>query len=431
MVNSLVSSLISEIESIVNQYKIEKEKNGESFNILEISGINTLEVKMCRILAEIINPKGSHNQGTSFLKSFVREVLRMEMFNDEIDKSSVFTEYQTDKHRRIDIVILTPKRFIPIEVKLYALDQQNQCADYYCYAKSKGDIKSKVFYLTIDGHLPYEHSGLTPVEQNGEIVGFEEVTAISFSDDVCRWLDNVINSINDKPLLKLNLLQVKNALEKLGGSMDKELNNRIANVISESSDSLRAALAISDCVNIAKENLMAKMFSAFEQSVSLLNYPLEKLNNKFYYKNEGNYLIHSFCSKKTSKICPAIPYRYKKLNAKKEIWFMIEVGNYGGLHCGFLTAKNGDDISKLCVSNDELKTHINIPFGFNKDEGWFYWEYLPLHDNDGLPDTSPDFKLSNEAFIKLFDDENFNEFIDRCMLRIKIILEEMIGQKKL
>ena len=82
------------------------------------------------------------------------------------------------------MVIITPQRFIPIEVKLYADDQKNQCFDYFNFAKSKGVIASKVYYLTIDGHLPYENEGLTPIVADNEVVGYEEIIPLSFSKNV-------------------------------------------------------------------------------------------------------------------------------------------------------------------------------------------------------------------------------------------------------
>ena len=68
-----------------------------------------------------------------------------------------------------------------------------------------------------------------------------------------------------------------------------------------------------------------------------------------------------------------------------------------------------------------MKQYINLP---HYDEGgwWFYWEYLPVHDKKGT--YAPDFKANNEVFFKLFDDEYFEEYVDKCVSRISAIIEE-------
>ena len=73
------------------------------------------------------------------------------------------------------------------------------------------------------------------------------------------------------------------------------------------------------------------------------------------------------------------------------------------------------------TEKNELKQYINLP---HYDEGgwWFYWEYLPVHDKKGT--YAPDFKANNEVFFKLFDDEYFEEYVDKCVSRISAIIEE-------
>ena len=232
--NDSIKLILKNIEEIVNKNTKQLRENGTCFNLLEISGINNLEVKMCRILAELINPSGSHYQHTVFLKSFVKNVLNIETDDEELSQSQVITEYLIDNNRRIDIVITTPKRFIPIEVKLYAHDQKNQCLDYYNFASSKAAVASKVYYLTIDGHLPHENTGLTPVMSGNEVVGYEEIIPLSFVSDVCQWLDEIALIVSDKIILYSSIIQFKDSLEKLGGNVNNKINTEIADIISSS-----------------------------------------------------------------------------------------------------------------------------------------------------------------------------------------------------
>lgn len=215
-----IEQLLSDTTEIIEKHEDRKVNSGELFNILEVSGISTDEVKMCRILAEIINPDGSHSMGASFLKKFVAFVLNIEMDEQEISQAKVYTEYPTNESRRIDIVIQTPKRFVPIEVKIYATDQVAQCSDYYEYEKGlHKECLSKVYYLTLDGHLPQRSgsNGLTAIEENNEIIGYEEIIPISFENDICRWIDICLtdDKVLDRTLIYANLIQFKKSIRRI------------------------------------------------------------------------------------------------------------------------------------------------------------------------------------------------------------------------
>ena len=158
--------LLEEASKIIKAYEQNRVANGDDFNIFKITGIQSDEVKMCRMLAEIVDPMGTHNEGLFFIRSFVRKVLYLDIAEDELASARVYVEYHTGADRRIDIAIVTNKRFIPIEVKIYAEDQTRQCKDYYDFALAqKKSVESKVYYLTLDGHLPQKSGteGLNPI----------------------------------------------------------------------------------------------------------------------------------------------------------------------------------------------------------------------------------------------------------------------------
>ena len=137
------------------------------YNVFHILGISAKEVIMCRFLADLINPEGQHGGGISFLKSFMHDVLNEYSMSDILlARTEVAAEYVIDNERRIDIVIQNPHFFIPIEVKIYAGEQEGQCYDYYQYAKN-----SRLVYLTRFGNAPSEYSrkkksgtGILPID---------------------------------------------------------------------------------------------------------------------------------------------------------------------------------------------------------------------------------------------------------------------------
>ena len=72
----------------------------------------------------------------------------------------VTKEYVTDHDRRIDIVIRNADYFIPVEVKIYAGEQQGQCFDYFKYAKN-----APIVYLTPFGTPPRNTAGKKKMER--------------------------------------------------------------------------------------------------------------------------------------------------------------------------------------------------------------------------------------------------------------------------
>ena len=95
------------------------------YNVFHILGISAKEVIMCRFLADLLNPEGKHGCGISFLKSFMHDVLNEYSMSDILlARTEVAAEYVIDNERRIDIVIQNPRFFVPIEVKIYAGEQE-------------------------------------------------------------------------------------------------------------------------------------------------------------------------------------------------------------------------------------------------------------------------------------------------------------------
>lgn len=72
-----INFLIQEISGIHNKNELIKRKTGGYYNIFEIAGIATDEVKMCRVIYDLINPKGRHSQGNTYLKLFIEHVLKL------------------------------------------------------------------------------------------------------------------------------------------------------------------------------------------------------------------------------------------------------------------------------------------------------------------------------------------------------------------
>lgn len=419
---SNIETLLLEVSEILKEHRQNRLKNGDNFNIFKITGIQSDEVKMCRMLAEIINPMGTHNEGLFFIRSFAKKVLYLDIDEEELASARVYVEYHTGEDRRIDIAIVTNKRFIPVEVKIYAEDQTRQCKDYYDFALTqKKPVTSKVYYLTLDGHLPQKSGteGLTPIENDNVIVGYEEIVAISFRKEICSWLGECLEEpeLAEKITLRKNIEQFLFVLGELSGNMSNKINQKISNLISGNSEAFAAASAIADNVQEAKKEIMYNFFSSLELKLAILGLDYEVVEDKYNYRYNNNEAIKKFYNGR--KTWPSLTYRCKRIDDTKEIWFRIEVDH--NLYCGFVVAENGDNPGELVMSQEEIERHVEVPLGFFDDSWWFYWEYL-LNDEEK---STPNFVNTNDVMINLFDKEYFGKFVDMCVSRIIELTKEM------
>lgn len=413
------TSLLEYAKQIVRENHQEKRRNGEMFNVFELLGLNTDEVKICRLISGFLNPYGTYPFAFQVLESFIKTVLDIELDENEINSAKVYTEYKTDAGRRIDIVVETKYRFIPIEVKIYASDQNSQCSDYYHYADKKNKkYKSKVYYLTLDGHLPYDTGciGLTEIEEEDVVVGYEELIPVSFKCQILEWLNICLNNdcVKNEAVSYAVLKQFKCSLERLCFDLNNEFDAKLTEYITKDTDTAKAANIISENFMNTKTQLLFKLFDALNQRIEQGEFSLKCLDNKFDYTNRAE---RFYRGKDTSY--PGLSYKIKGLDNNQEIWFRIEIGYY--LWCGFVITDH-NEWTKCILTDDEIKKHLNMES--RKDGCCMYWEFLPIDDEN--TDSTPNFKDLNELYYELFDDKKFTEFVDECSEKIFSLLGKVI-----
>ena len=92
--------LLKQISEIVLKEKIlqeEKRKLGENFNIFNVLGLSTSEVRLhSAFIAELLNPNGDHGLGSKFMESFIDNVIEKKCpcpFLFESSSAKVYVEY--------------------------------------------------------------------------------------------------------------------------------------------------------------------------------------------------------------------------------------------------------------------------------------------------------------------------------------------------
>ena len=250
---------MKEIQNLLNQVSIITKKNAEfldatggRFNMFKMLGVDHYENTHSAILAELLNPKGSHGLKNEFLKLFVSRLINKETisgFNSE--NASIRTEAGTDDGR-IDIFIKDNQRHaIIIENKIYAADQLEQLKRYNKSAlKDYGAGNYQILYLTLDG------KDASP--KSGEEVIYERV---SYSIDIIDWLEECVNLSARFPLVRETIFQYINHLKQLTNQdMDTKNREEIVRILASSKDNLQGAFTIFENNGDLKNYLIANYF---------------------------------------------------------------------------------------------------------------------------------------------------------------------------
>jgi len=185
---------------------------GAKFNIFNILRVGHLEVTThSPILGALLDPQGSHGQGTIFLRLFIEKfqikggyaerVINLDKVRVEIER--YIGPVTETSGGRIDILVSDDMgpQFL-IENKIYAIDQPNQLKRYWNFARS-----ASIFYLSLTGE--------DPVQMPGD--DFKEVSfkSISYSGAVLDWLRDCRKEVACVPVVREVISQYISLIEEL------------------------------------------------------------------------------------------------------------------------------------------------------------------------------------------------------------------------
>ena len=404
-----IKILLAQVNEISKKYNLINEKTGGFFNIFDIGGIATDELVICRVLYELLSPWGSHCQGHTYLRLFIKDVLHINISEEELLTARVYREYITKTKRRIDLVIKTYiksngefeiNKSIPIEVKINAGEQKNQCFDYYQEAK-----KSKLYYLTPFGDEPSEYSSYNLLIK-------DTIANISFSNDILNWLNKCLQ---DKETIKIApireiILQLISIIKNFTKQMEDGIDMEIRDIIMCSTENIENSIRIEKGLKLAKEAMIEKLFKDIEKKIDR-----DKIEDDIYdYSYNNNEKIKNFYNTKKSTY-PGISYLYRKDIVKNiDIWLRIEI-DYN-IFVGYCVVENNKISNYKLYESEILQTFNSKTL---KGSGWwFYWEYI-FNDNSNNPLNFNEF---NKEVCELFTEDKYKIFVTQCTKKINELL---------
>lgn len=222
MINS--SEFIRKIEKIdVSSYN--------QFNWFKVMYKMTEERSLhSRMIAFLLNPEGSHNQGTLFLKLFFEE---FGILDFDLDQVKVYPEEDKKKEEdNIDILLTNAnKQAIIIENKIFAddsnkdnlLEEENgkcshkyQIPRYYYKMKCKGFTVTHIYYLTVKHNKPFFFDDF-PLEVR-QLVQFKD-----YIQSILNWIGKCLAIYPKDDVFKVGLQQYKQATTEFLNDMQLAL----------------------------------------------------------------------------------------------------------------------------------------------------------------------------------------------------------------
>ena len=194
----------------------ERNRKGENYNLFSILSIERYELKHSALIANLLDPKGSHGCGDAFLRAFFEIALKGTAYPfEDCTLPHSYTEFYTgpiagDTGGRIDILVKSSRYGLIIENKIYAGDQDKQLTRYDNYGKETfGADGYLLIYLTLYG---YDASKESTATKSAEEVGY---LRLSYAEDILRWLEQCVRLADNKPLVRESLNQYIRTIKQL------------------------------------------------------------------------------------------------------------------------------------------------------------------------------------------------------------------------
>jgi len=253
--------LLADVSKTAKECKNRYHKTGMAYNIFAVTRMVTKEVEMCRVLADVLNPKGLHGQESAYLNLFMDMIVRPLVGNAQKtgfswSRASAIPQYYTDEGRFIDIVISAPDVFIPIEVKINASEEENQLSHYAAFSKKKNQGGGfPVLFITPTGRFSQD----TALDKN-------DYVSVSFKEHIIPWLEECCKLKSTPESVQAILKQYITAINLFCGYAEDGMESAINDLIMESSENYEAAFLIAKTI----EGFENKIWDIFKDKIDKL-----------------------------------------------------------------------------------------------------------------------------------------------------------------
>ncbi|MDQ8207010.1 PD-(D/E)XK nuclease family protein [Coraliomargarita sp. SDUM461003] len=246
-----------QLTQTICHYEAELEREtGGNFNLMQILGVGHYEVKThSPILAELLNPKGSHGQGAAFLDLFIDqlEITDFDTTTARVDQEYHIGPVTKTSGGRIDILLRDAKGgCIMIENKIYAEEQQNQILRYHNAFK-----EGHILFLTLDGSPPVSIAKTHP----------DKLQSIAYATHIIDWLEACRKEATTVPTVRESITQYIHLIKALTNqNTNSRMSQKITAAALQNPESLQAFFAVRNAESDVKRDIL----NTFREKLTLL-----------------------------------------------------------------------------------------------------------------------------------------------------------------
>ena len=421
-----ISNVLRQIKLLKDKYDELAAVTGEHFNVFSILRIRRKEVMThTPILAELLNPHGSHHQGAAFLKLFLKRCIEGQKYTNP-ETFRVRSEERTTDQSQFDILLEKEKEAcIVIENKIDGEDRDSQINRYYQYAKERfTDSQIKLIYLTLDGSQPDEKS-LKAVNDKGRDLSMDEVILLSYGEHIINWLEKCLKLQEVQRISPIReiLFQYRDLLNELTG---QPTNTRYS---MELKDILVKDKNYELIPHIEEAILEFKVHVQLEFWKKLTEIMGDKIDKSGIHENQGKEAsegnIRHYYQGGRNRFYYGTTFKLNSFSWKQsEIALRVEIDTWGWIYYGFILFDKDENRIESCNDKrfDTLaeKLHDN---DFKRTKWYFGWKY-PARDIV-FPAKSSD-SITN----KLVEDSKRIELVQEFVIEIADAVKQLKGNLK-
>ena len=392
-VQNLINDVSQKVRALETAQALYSRQLSPDFNTFDY--INTDELGLSRILAALLDPKGSHAQQEIFLRLFVEHCLPTvyeapdwQTFIENIENTEIKIEERTSKSntkRRMDIYMecrLDNESYgICIENKPYAADQFKQLEDYAIELQKRNHKAWHLVYLSEYNDAPSDYS-IKP-EDLKALTDNHQFSAIKFSE-LIGWLKACQVECQNYSVSEFIAQLIKFIQKQFMGVEDMSGSNAVLEIIKKNSETIDASIKVANTIDKMKKELIKKLKTDL----------LKKCNKKDYKLDISN-LGSGKIYEQIKFIIPSYDIGY--------ICFEFQGGNFDRpcLGIAFISA----EALKSCPNTEKMMTVLNEALTDKKltsSPSWpAYYYFQPKN-----------WKSSSEAWLMINDDKMADKILD-------------------
>ena len=355
-----IMDLLKAVHKVLQKTKQETDK-GYGFNVFHLCGVDHYETMHSKIIAEFLDPQGSHGQGGRFLECFNSVLKNNFQFEGRFSEKSIVTTEVTEYVKgnsvgRLDILIEdnATNTICVIENKIFAGEQPDQLDRYVKWLeKERKGWKSILIFLTLNGREAWSIK-----DQNK----YEKLAYVSQSKEqegMIDWLCSCIKAIqgDDKPFIQTAMEQYEKHIVNLAIG-EKAMREEITNSLK---GKMQCAKLIIDNYASAKLEIEREFFHEVGKTFEGVDWVAKSWDGVAPYSREGERGWGWLLCEKNPK-------------CRREFWLRVFIGKecqVGLFRPDFVVKKTMEGFDKWCKDNKDRLVK----------EGWYvnvYTDY-PLY----------------------------------------------------